>query len=144
MAEMTDDGRDERSIVAVLNRLAWILDERAWGDLDQVFTADAVAYGADEPGVPAIEETVRKFLGGCGPSQHLLGNHQIEVDGDTATARTKLRVMHQGADHRSDATYEVLGYYHDVLSRTAEGWRIAHREIDVRIQFGDFEVLQPG
>lgn len=141
---MTEDGRDEREIVAVLNRLAWALDERSWDEFEQIFTADATAYGADGPGPAAIETTVRTYLGGCGPSQHLLGNHQIDVDGDTARSRTKLRVMHQGLGDRAELTYEVFGYYHDAWARTTDGWRISAREIDVRLQLGDYSVLQPG
>ena len=52
--------------------------------------------------------------------------------------------MHQGAGERADATYEVLGYYHDAFTRTADGWRMTRREIEMRMQFGDFSVLQPG
>ena len=139
-----DDGRDEREIVAVLNRLAWVLDERRWDEFEAIFTPDATAYGAEGSGPDAIQATVRRFLGGCGPSQHLLGNHQIDVDRDNARSRTKVRVMHQGLDDRADLTYEVFGYYHDDWERTVDGWRITAREIDVRIQLGDFAVLQPG
>lgn len=141
---MNDDIADERSIVAVLDRLAWVLDERSWDDLEHVFTSDAEAYGSAAGGPAAIAATVRQYLGGCGPSQHLLGNYEIVVEGDTATARTKFRAAHQGAGDRSAATYEVLGYYHDTFTRASAGWRMTRREIDVRMQFGDPSVLQPG
>lgn len=137
---MTTD--DRQQIVDLLSELTAILDGRRWDALPRVFTADATAYGAT--GRAAVEALVRSFLGGCGPSQHLLGNHLVTVDGDRASATTKIRVMHQGADERAHLTYECLGDYHDRFVRTADGWRITSRDFEVSMAFGDPSVLQPG
>lgn len=135
---------DSEAIVALLRQVAWLLDERQWDGFDHVFTTDATAYGADGPGIASIVSRIREFLGGCGPSQHLLGNHEISVHGDSARARTSFRALHQGLGERSGSTYEVVGYYHDELRRSDSGWRISDRVIDVRISIGDMSVLQPG
>ena len=83
-------------------------------------------------------------LDGCGPSQHLLGNHQISIDGDQAESSTKARVLHVGAGDRADLTpYEAIGVYHDQHLRTADGWRIIRRHFDVQISIGDINILQP-
>lgn len=133
---------DRQQIVDLLSELTVILDGRRWLALPEVFTVDATAYGAT--GLPAIEAHVRSYLGGCGPSQHLLGNHLITVDGDEASGITKIRVMHQGVGERSNLTYECLGDYRDRFVRTPDGWRLRHREFDVSMAFGDPAVLQPG
>jgi hypothetical protein len=44
------------------------------------------------------------------------------------------------ADGRS---YELLGEYRDRLVRTAEGWRIARRELTVHHEIGSRDVLRP-
>jgi hypothetical protein len=101
-------------------------------------------YGVPLNGRPAIVTSIRGFLGGCGPSQHLLGNYEIRVDGDQAEAAMKARVIHVGAGQRAGlAPYEAIGVYRDRLVRTSEGWRIIHRGFDVQISLGDIEVLQP-
>jgi hypothetical protein len=133
---------DHLSIVAVLSRCAAAFDQRDWAALDEVFTDDATAYGAT--GRDGVVATVRTFLGGCGPSQHLLGNHQITVDGDTARSTCKARVLHVGAGDRAELTYECCGNYRDELVRTQDGWRISARDFEVTISLGDFSVLQPG
>jgi hypothetical protein len=113
--------------------------------LDDVFHPQAVGvYGATLTGRAAIIESIRSFLDGCGPSQHLLGNHQIAIDGDEAQSLTKARVLHVGAGERARLTpYEAIGVYRDRHLRTAEGWRITNRHFDVQIAIGDINILHP-
>jgi uncharacterized protein (TIGR02246 family) len=142
---MTCDCGDRHAIIAVLNRYATCLDTRDWSGLDEVFHPDATAYyGARLEGRAAIVASIRGFLGGCGPSQHMLGNYQIRVTGDQAATATKARVIHVGAGQHAGLTpYEAIGVYLDQLVRTPDGWRITHREFAVDISIGDMGVLQP-
>lgn len=135
---------DHDAIVAILVDLADILDQRQWNRLADVFAPDAVAYRGEQTGLVAIERGIRASLGGCGPSQHLLGNHRVVVDGDRAHSITKVRVLHIGKANRSQSTFECLGDYHDEFVRTPAGWRIMRRRFDVQIRLGDADVLQPG
>jgi SnoaL-like domain len=133
---------EEKAVVAVVVRCAAAFDRREWEALEEVFTPDASAYGVN--GRDEVVRFVRGFLGGCGPSQHLLGNHHILVDGDTAKSVCKARVFHVGAGERSHLTYECFGNYWDDLVLTHSGWRIASRVFEVTISLGDTSVLQPG
>ena len=134
---------DRHQIIERLNLLASLLDHREWDRLGEVMTADVVAY--DEVGIDAVRANkLRALLGGCGPSQHLLGNYQIEVDGDEARSVCRIRVYHEGAGQRAHLFFEVFGEYHDTWVRTADGWRMATRRMDTTIALGDFETLQPG
>ncbi|WP_433634878.1 nuclear transport factor 2 family protein [Nocardia sp. CA-120079] len=140
---------DRAAIIEIINRYAYALDSREWGMLDQIFSGDAVArYGSHESaqliGREAIVKSIRSFLGGCGPSQHLLGNHIVEIDGDSAISVCKARVYHYGSGSRSELEpYECFGIYRDQLRRLAEGWRISSRTFEVQLTVGDPEILQP-
>jgi hypothetical protein len=137
-------GADDRTmIIELLDALAGALDARDWHALREMFTADAVAYRDGNTGLDAITRGIRAKLGGCGPSQHLLGNYQVRIAGDRASSVTKVRVMHQGVGERSHASYECLGDYHDEFIRTGCGWRISRRRFAVAMTFGDPDVLQP-
>ncbi|WP_280435968.1 nuclear transport factor 2 family protein [Nocardia carnea] len=133
---------DRDAIADTVNRYTYALDDRDWDLLDEVFAPDAVArYGAaDAPAVHGradIVAMIRSFLDRCGPSQHLLGNHVIDIDGDTATSTCKARVLHIGAGEHANITYECVGVYRDRLSRSSSGWRITERTFVIDIELGD-------
>jgi ketosteroid isomerase-like protein len=132
---------DERAIERALHGVAAALDTRDWAALSAAFTADAHGYGAR--GREAIVARVRAHLGGCGPSQHLLGNVRVFVDGDTASSLAYARVYHVGTGGRSGAFYECLGEYTDAWARTSGGWLLTSRRFAVQIELGDRSVLQP-
>jgi hypothetical protein len=133
---------EHKAIVDVTVRCAAAFDRRDWEALDEVFTEDATAYGVE--GRESVIQFVRGFLGGCGPSQHLLGNHQVTIDGQTAMSVCKARVFHVGAGDRAHLSYECFGNYWDDLILTESGWRIRTRKFEVTIALGDTSVLQPG
>ncbi|WP_067179442.1 nuclear transport factor 2 family protein [Microtetraspora niveoalba] len=132
---------DRDRIVERLAELASALDRRDWDAIGAAFTETATGYR--RTGRAAIVETVRDHLGGCGPSQHLLGNHRVEIDGDRARSLTYARVYHQGAGPFEGRSYECLGEYDDRWERTPDGWRITSRAFRISISLGDFAVLRP-
>ena len=137
-----NSSRDQ--IVERLADVATALDTRDWAMLGEMFTESATGYGAT--GREAIVGHARDHLGGCGPSQHLLGNHRVELDHDgdpdRARSRTYGRIMHLGADDHAGLTYEVFGEYTDLWTRTDAVWRISSRRLDVSIVLGDARVLR--
>lgn len=133
---------DRDEILERLAAVAAALDERDWTALGGAFTPEAEGYG--RTGRSQIVARVRAHLGGCGPSQHLLGQSRVTVDGDAGRSLTYARVHHVGAGDRADAFYECLGQYDDRWARTTEGWRLTRRRFDVRIELGDRSVLRPG
>ncbi len=137
---------DRFAIIAVLDRYAECLDTRDWAGLADVFTEDVEMdfqlWQASDLG--EVRERIRSFLGGCGPSQHLLGNYRIGLDGDRATSRCYCRVMHHGRGEHEGKRYETFIEYADEWVRTAAGWRIARRTSSVQMQGGDPSLLGPG
>ena len=133
---------DREAIAERLVEVAAALDTRDWATLGAAFTADAHGYGA--VGREAIVARVRAHLGGCGPSQHLLGNVRVTVDGDTASSLTYGRVHHVGTGSAAGAFYECLGEYRDTWARTPSGWLLTGRRFAVSIELGDRSVLKPG
>lgn len=135
---------DREQIIERLADVASALDTRDWDGLGALFTQSATGYGAT--GREAIVERVRDHLGGCGPSQHLLGNHRVELDPgprpDRARSRTYARVLHLGAGELAGLSYECFGEYTDEWTRTDDGWRITSRWFEVSFDIGDARVLR--
>ena len=142
---------DREQIIERLADVATGLDTRDWDGIGDLFTEDGTAYGTT--GRTEIVKTIRRYLGGCGPSQHLLGNHRVELEVDddggpahSARSRTYARVLHLGArgTDKDGLTYECFGEYTDLWTRGADGWQIRSRTFDVDFHLGDIQVLQPG
>ena len=137
---------DHQSIVRVIDRYAEALDTRRWELLSEVFVPDLefdfgewTATSRD-----AAVAAIRGYLDECGPTQHLLGNYRIDVNGDAARSRVYVRAFHVGIGSASGKTYEMGGEYRDELRRTAEGWRSHRREGVVFWEVGSRDVLGSG
>ncbi len=136
---------DERNIVAVATDYTWALDEHRWDDLRNVFTPEATANLSSPDslvGVDAIIGRVRAALEPLDDSQHLVGNHRVVVDGDTATHRCYLHAQHIRRAANGGPTYIVAGRYEDELARTPDGWRITHRALIVMWTDGNTAVVR--
>ncbi|NKY60717.1 nuclear transport factor 2 family protein [Nocardia flavorosea] len=155
MATSSDSGHhapahtDRDAVTETVTRYTYALDDRDWALLDEVFAPDAVVrYGAaaapEVRGRADIVAMIRSFLDRCGPSQHLLGNHIVDIDGDTASSVCKARVLHLGAGDNSNITYECVGVYRDRLTRSAHGWRIIERTFVIDIELGDRHAVLGG
>ncbi|MFK7975851.1 MAG: nuclear transport factor 2 family protein [Halioglobus sp.] len=146
MSATAQDLLEERAIEAVLNQYARACDERNWNALGAVFGADAsVNYGGEFKlqGREPIVDMVRSMLGGCGPTQHLLGNFDITVSETSATCRCYVRAVHAGTGEQSGQYYEVWAEYRDTLKKTGNAWHITEREMAVSQEVGTRAVLRP-
>jgi hypothetical protein len=74
-------------------------------------------------------------------SQHLVGNHEIQVDGDDATHRCYLQAQHVRQAATGGPNYIVAGRYEDRFRRTDQGWRIVHRALVVMWTEGNVGVV---
>ena len=125
-----EDLLDERAIQHQLIALASAMDRRAWDELDTIMAEDVTGDLGDGTAISSRRQFVgmfRKFLGNCGPTQHLLGNFRIEVGGNQASSRCYVRDLHQGSGDRSGLFLSTPGEYRDRWLRTAQGWRMIHR-----------------
>lgn len=136
----------EKEIIDLTISYAWALDHRRFDDLTEVFAADGVAdYGrlGTYTGPAAIAEVTARALAGFDRTQHIVSNHQIAVDGYTATGRCYLQAQHVWRDGVTDRNYTVAGSYLDRYRRTEAGWRIAHRTLRVTWTDGTAGPAQP-
>ena len=84
---------DRTAIVDLTIAYCWALDEHDWPALHRVFLPDARAeLGFPEvTGIDAIVGIVSGVLTPLDTSQHMVTNHQVRIDGDTAASRCYFR-----------------------------------------------------
>lgn len=135
---MSDTDRDElRALVDAYARCADRIDNVG---LAALFVPDGVLRicerGNPTPlrqrnGRDEISEAI-KGLSRYEVTMHLVGNHYVELDGDTATGETYCRASHITVHDDGTRSNHVMNIrYLDRFARLAEGWRIAERELQV-------------
>ena len=135
---------DKQAISEVLYRYAAGCDRRDW-DLFRACFCDEVeidlsSWNGNPPAVLPLETWVagvRAGLSGFDATQHLSGNHLVEVDGDRAHATSNVQASHRLGDERV-----VLGGWYDTRLLRQEGqWRIARSALNVTWRSGSEELF---
>jgi hypothetical protein len=121
---MALETRDLVEIQMLVARYGHILDERDWGSLDQVFTADIVFDATDSGlgvmrGIEAIVELWQEPFDGH-PLGHYTTNVYVFEDPD---GTVRVRSKHLGPR----VGMITLMTYEDVVVKTPAGWRLAER-----------------
>jgi SnoaL-like domain len=123
---------DRLAIQDLIARYADLIDRRDFSGLDALFTDDArIDFSTFNGPVGNLADT-KAFLASSLPlfdrSQHMMGLPLIEIDGDTARARTSCN--NPMVSTRPDGTTSVwlIGlWYDDELLRSSDGWRFSAR-----------------
>jgi len=130
-------------IEAGLIAYAHALDQHDWPRLHQVFVADVRFRYGDMPWMNGVAEVVRvcsEVLERLDASQHRISSIAVQPGGaQTATSRCYVAAEHLRGGRR----YTIGGSYLDSWRRTAEGFRIAQRELVITWDEGDPSVIAP-
>ncbi|GGN46757.1 hypothetical protein GCM10011349_14280 [Novosphingobium indicum] len=137
---------DREDIIEVLNLYGFAMDTRRWDLFDRIFTADCdVDYGPtsswqDREQFKTDFGTFHELFDA---TQHVMTNHLVQVDGDTAAAHTygSWRLIRHAAG--DPPVWDGSGYYDDQFVRTPEGWRVAKRTCRVVFWTGNPKVQTP-
>jgi len=135
---------DERAIANALGNFARILDRKEWQRSGEVFATDVTfnyGDGREQSGLAAMEANFMHYGSIHGPSQHLLGSIQIEIDGDRAVTNAYVQARHQGRGDKAHLYIDTNGEYMDRWERRPEGWRIVRRDVRWDLMMGDMSVL---
>lgn len=123
---------DLESIRALVHRYAELID---LGELEQL--ADMFEHstwsspGRGEP-LRGREQVLHAYDGvmmydGIPSTKHVITNVSVELDGDTAAARSYFTVLQARPDLPLQPI--IAGRYHDTFERAGDGWRFTDRQI---------------
>ena len=126
---------DRIEIDDLLIRYTKAIDEKDWDLLDQVFTPKAELDYVSSGGIAGPFAEVKAWLANAlAPfleTLHLIGNTEVQLDGDSAKARTAVyNPMFFAKPDGGRQHFAVGAYYNDELVRTPDGWRISKRVED--------------
>lgn len=138
---------DRAEILELCSRYARGLDSKDWDLMRSVFTKDASAdFGLGKPfeGIDDILHACRSIMENLDHTQHFLGNHEIEINGDRGRGRHKvLGAAFLRTDIGGPSMCEY-GEYVDEYIRTSDGWRISRLEFTASWCDGNMGILGAG
>ncbi|WP_017569410.1 nuclear transport factor 2 family protein [Nocardiopsis halotolerans] len=117
---------DRADIHDLLARFVHCLDRRDFTGYAALFTEDGTLRlpGSEHRGRAGLAEFVAADLGRYHRTHHMSTNHEVEVDGDTATSRSSMRAVHlRSADDPTD-WWSVGGRYEHAYRRVGGTWLI--------------------
>ena len=121
---------DRQAIVEVIDRYATSLDAKDYERFKTCFSEDAVVHYSDdlvgpEPTAAYAESVLSQYAF----TQHLLGNYEITLDGDRASARTYMHASHVTSEGE---IWVVGGTYIDRFERRDGDWKIVERALEAK------------
>jgi 3-phenylpropionate/cinnamic acid dioxygenase small subunit len=136
---------ERQAISDLLLRYGRALDDRDWEKLRTCFTPDAKAIYGEDPGLrdgyEAIEQTCRSALEPLDSSQHIITNHEIEINGNVAHSRSCMHAQHTKNGISGGDNFTLGGTYIDDLVKTPDGWKIRQKHLVLIWQEGNMAVL---
>jgi hypothetical protein len=123
---------DQQEIRALIVRYSNALDSRRFELLDEIFTPDAYidyrATGGIDGRYPQIRSWLPPAVTAFPRMCHLVGNIQVTLAGDAASARTLcLNPVAVPLPVAGQQVMFLAMWYRDELVRTARGWRMSRR-----------------
>ena len=143
MNAYADPLADRLAIIDTVVAYATAIDTRNWDLFASLFTPDALwEYKAGDErhtGPVQIVGRVQPTIDLLDATQHLLTNHVVAIEGDTAAHACYYLAQHLLGDRR----FLAAGRYTDELRRTDGRWRISSRVLVGTWSEGDPAILRP-
>ena len=134
---------EKQKIVDLTIAYTWIIDHGPRERLREIFTENAVFIIDTRHlnGIDEIRGKIERTLGGLSASQHIVSNHQVSIDENTATSRCYLHAQHTLNGTEGGDNYVMAGRYIDKLIRVGDEWRIIERKLILDWTEGNPKVL---
>lgn len=126
---------DRLAIGDVIIRYADSIDQCDYDRYCTCFTDDLVVTGFGPTpieGLANYREWVSAARNKYGRTQHMIGNIQVTVNGDTGTLRSYVQATHE-LPSDPDHLFVLWAAYNDEMVRTKDGWKIKRHHLDVLV-----------
>ena len=118
---------DRQAIVAVIDRYATSLDAKDYARFRTCFSDDAIVHYGEALTPDEAAAYAEGVLSRYAHTQHLLGNYDIKLDGDRASAHTYVQASHVS----DEGTIWVMGgTYIDRFERREGEWKIVELTLE--------------
>lgn len=139
---------DRLEIIDTVNQVGMSADLRDWQACRNCFADQVdVDYTSLVGGQPAaiaadaLIEQWRKSLSGLKATQHMISNHAVTLNGDTATCVSHFRAQHLLPNDKGSPLWMLGGTYHHELVRMEQGWKIRKMKMTATWAEGNQQIM---
>ncbi|MFG2291137.1 nuclear transport factor 2 family protein [Streptomyces sp. NPDC048595] len=122
---------DRYAIIETCDRMGWHTDRHEWDKATALFThkvlLDYTSLLGGTPVTLTATELIDSWvavLGGYDASQHLMTNHLVTLDGDTAECTASFQATHRLENPLGSPLWRIGGTYRFHLVRSGDNWKI--------------------
>lgn len=132
------------AIIQTANRIAILADRRDWAAVEDCFTEHVeFEYNSLTGGEPAtiaaatqVQQWADFFSSTFKTTQHLIGSHVVQLQGDTATCMAHFQAHHTYLDAGKTA-WLLAGTYDYEFVHSADGWKVRKMKMTALWETGD-------
>lgn len=139
---------DRLQIMELTSSMGLLIDLPDWDRLSALFTdpvkTDYTSLwgGQLQTSTPGeLIDSWRRFRDHLDATQHLIGNHVVELDRDRASCAANVHAAHLLANATGGPIWIVGGRYDFGLARTGDGWRISAVTLTLQWASGNQQVM---
>ncbi|MDH6623248.1 hypothetical protein M2271_001035 [Streptomyces sp. LBL] len=139
---------DRDAVIEICDRMGWHSDRHEWDEAVTLFTPkvllDYTSLLGGSPTTVTARELVDSWeavLGGYDASHHLMTNHLVSFEGDTAHCTTSFQATHRLDNPMGSPLWRIGGTYRFHLVRTDTGWRINELAMTILWTEGNRNIL---
>jgi hypothetical protein len=136
---------DYSSIINVINLYAVAVDSHRYDLFERVFADDIhcdFGGGAAFTDRATLQAVFKDIHAVFSATQHIVSGHAITLEGDTAHCFSYVSARFRRGLEDGEGLFQSTGWYDDVLTRAADGWRIRERTSRMVSYGGDVRVMQ--
>lgn len=141
---MSQTKTDNQSIIETIGSIFSGVDERNWtkvqGAMAKEIYIDYTSLAGGEPATLSSEKIIENWKGvlpGFQSTHHQIGNFQVNVTGDKASATFSGLALH----YLNDETWTVIGTYDFALTKNAKGvWSVEKMKLNLQKQAGNLDL----
>jgi hypothetical protein len=148
MTEVTDEFVDRLQIVELVSRYFAAIDDKRLDDraiVEATFASDGRVVspdGSELVGPEAIFDGKTASFARFRTTHHVITDHIIDLDGETAQLRANITAMHlwgfeEGDPHALQSHFVAGGVLNAIAERTRDGWRLRELSNCVAWRTGD-------
>jgi len=139
---------DRLEIIDVVNQVGITADSRDWNACRNCFLEqvdiDYTSLNGGQSSIIAADDLIknwRKQLNGLKATQHMITNHAVTLNGDTASCISLFQAQHLFPNNVGFPLWTLGGVYHHQLVRTNGGWKVHRMKMTATWANGNQQIM---